>query len=243
MDRRDFFTNLFTASLLVPLFASSKISPSRRTLYLLSDQPHLYLPRFLEALSRREKRLDFRYSLAKPHPCGVEISKELKQKGWTQAASLNSAHVLIDFRFLEHPASPSFTLVREGKIQDVRSPRLYHLWKEINNLPPSSLLTIASLETPGRSALPGTTAVVIAEGRPKETLSLRRDAVKKYATERGEIVVRVEAGRVRAVASSCRHKICVGTPPAFLSGERILCAPNRFLLEIEGPCFVDTITG
>ena len=43
--------------------------------------------------------------------------------------------------------------------------------------------------------------------------------------------------------SCCRNKICVATAPVALAGERIICAPNHFLLEIEGTPFVDTVIG
>ncbi len=33
------------------------------------------------------------------------------------------------------------------------------------------------------------------------------------------------------------------TPPVFLAGERIICAPNHFLLEIHGSHSIDTVIG
>jgi hypothetical protein len=55
--------------------------------------------------------------------------------------------------------------------------------------------------------------------------------------------VRVESGSARVVESPCLHQICRNTPPISLSGERVICAPHHFLLEIQGPSGLDTVIG
>ncbi|MGD8534841.1 MAG: NusG domain II-containing protein, partial [Candidatus Aminicenantes bacterium] len=43
--------------------------------------------------------------------------------------------------------------------------------------------------------------------------------------------------------ASCHQKICLSHPPVSQAGERVICAPNNFLLEIQGTGLVDTVIG
>ena len=109
--------------------------------------------------------------------------------------------------------------------------------------PESSCLTIASLNGPRQPSAHGRTAAIYTDGKKRAVLALGKEQSKRYASACGEVVVGIEGGRAVVLASTCRHKICQSSPPASQAGERIICAPNRFLLEIEGPKLVDTVTG
>jgi hypothetical protein len=107
----------------------------------------------------------------------------------------------------------------------------------------SACLTVATFSAPAPFLSPGKTAAVFIDGEKRETLPLKVDQERRYRTLAGEVLIRVENGQAEVLASSCRHKICQSSGPAFLTGERIVCAPNHFLLAIDGPRFVDTVTG
>jgi hypothetical protein len=76
-----------------------------------------------------------------------------------------------------------------------------------------------------------------------DELSLKKDRIRTYRTALGTVSVKIEKGSVRIPASSCRHKICCAVPPASFAADRIVCAPNHFLLEVQGPGSIDTIIG
>jgi hypothetical protein len=75
------------------------------------------------------------------------------------------------------------------------------------------------------------------------SLSLDKDLSRTYRAEKGKISLIVQNRRVWVSDSSCRHKICSSAPPISLTGERIICAPNHFFVEIQGPRVVDTVIG
>jgi hypothetical protein len=146
-------------------------------------------------------------------------------------------------RHLHHRAIPSFTLVKEGRVWDIRSRKLSALWKEMNSRNPSSWLTIASYNTKRVDPYQGAYATIYIEGQKVEGISLEKNVLRKFQTERGNINVVVENGKALVSGSSCRHKICLLTPPVSLAGERIICAPNHFLLEIQRSHHIDTAIG
>jgi hypothetical protein len=113
----------------------------------------------------------------------------------------------------------------------------------MNSHNPSSWLTIASFNTRRVDAYQGTSASIYLEGQKVESVSLEKTVSRKLQTERGDINVVVENGKAWVSGSSCRHKICLFTPPVSLAGERIICAPNHFLLEIQGSRHIDTAIG
>jgi hypothetical protein len=139
---------------------------------------------------------------------------------------------------------PSFTLIREGKIWDIRSRKLYSLWREMNkNQRRSSCLTIASFKSTPSHPLSGKYVSVYKEGSKIEMISLEENVTRSYRTRGGKITLRVKDGKAWVPESSCRHKICLHSPSVSFAGERIICVPNHFLLEIKGSRYIDTSIG
>jgi len=108
---------------------------------------------------------------------------------------------------------------------------------------PSLCLTIASLKNRRSDLLSGELVTLYKDGNLIERISLKKKLSKSFRTLEGKITVRVEDGKAWISESSCRHKICLHTPPVSLAGERIICAPSHFLLEIQGQHSVDTSIG
>jgi hypothetical protein len=243
MDRRDFFKTIFATPLLTPLLSAFP-SPTNEELFLISDSPHAYLPSLLGKRGSRNDDRERKYVFLGAHPQKTALSRALGAFGWTKAASLQNADLTLSFRPLQYPISPSFTLVREGRILDLRKNGLYALWKEMNeNQPPSSCLTVASLQTRTPHLVPGTFARVFLNGRIIEEVSLKKNRLRTFQAARGPITIKIEHGKASIPASSCRNKICCSAFAVSSPGERIVCAPNHFLLEIGGPGSTDTIIG
>lgn len=243
MDRREFFRTIISSAFLPPLFATSRSPSSSSELYLISDSPHLVLPLLLEDLQKFRLYSGRNFFLRNFHPQAEKIHKSLSQKAWLPVQEETLADVFISSSRLRQAASPSFTLIKEGRVLDIRSEMLLGLWKEINQKGKvSASLTIASFK---KARLPqaGTKASIYIEGRKKHALSLKHDFSKTFLTREGQVTVAIEKGKVFVQDSSCPNKICLFSSPASLVGERIICAPNHFLLEIEGPRFIDTAIG
>jgi hypothetical protein len=243
MDRRDFFKTIFASPLLTPLLLASSFS-SNDELFLLADRPEIYLPVLLEELGMGNIGFVRSSFSLNAHPRKKALSQALKTSGWTQASQPQKADLTLSFRPLQHPSPPSFTRVSSGQIWDVRTKKLLSLWREMNKKnPPSSCLTVASLQTKQTANVLGNSARFCLDGRVIEEVSLKKDRVKTFRAKNGNVNVKIEQGKVSVLSSSCRHKICCSVSPICFTGERIVCAPNHFLLEIKGPRLVDTVIG
>ncbi len=145
--------------------------------------------------------------------------------------------------FLHSQAMPSFTLTREGKVWDLRTRTLRSLWTKMNHQARSSRLTIVPFRARPAELSSGKAVSLYKDGKKIKTLSLRQNSTHSFRTKDGRITVGVKEGKARVEESSCRHKICVHCPPAAYAGERIICAPNQFMLLVDGPSSIDTIIG
>jgi hypothetical protein len=243
MDRRDFFKTIFTAPLLAPLLLGSQASANDE-LFLISDSPETHLPSILQELWRQNQSYERSFVVLDRHPQKKALSQALKASGWTEAPSFQKADLTLSFCPLYHPSPPSFTVVKAGKILDIRTKEFFSFWKEMNQEhPPSSCLTIATLQTRLLGNAPGTSLRIYHNGHMVEEASLKKDRIKTFWADRGKVTVKIEQGKAFIPSSSCHHKICCSAPPVFISGERIVCAPNHFLLEIQGKGAIDTIIG
>jgi hypothetical protein len=241
MDRRDFIKTMASVPLIAPLSRLSAAA-SKNEVFLIADRPDIYLPVLLDDLKTRIASLSQRLSFHVP-PQENALAQALIRAGWTPAPSFQKAALNISFRGLRHPTPPSFTLVRDGRILDIRTKRLFSFWQQMNKTLPSSRLTIASLQTGPLRNVEGRTVRIYKEGRIVEEISLKKDALKNFPVKQGVLTVKIEQGKAFIPASPCRGKICCSVPPVSFSGERIVCAPNHFLLEVRGPGQIDTIIG
>jgi hypothetical protein len=244
MDRRDFIQKLITIPLLDPLLRISTGMTGDGELYLISEEPHTVLPRILRAMPFLQRNNRKRFAFLSPHPRQEGLRHILFRKGWVSSPSPDRAEMALSFSLLHNPVAPSFTYVKDGKIQDIRTPGLFHVWQDmIRAHKPSSCLTTASFFSHKIPLFSGKFAAVYREGKKVEALPLERPLVRSYRTRAGRILVRVQDRKVWVVESSCRNKICCSVPSVSLSGERIICAPNHFFLEIQGARSVDTTIG
>jgi len=244
MDRRDFFKTVLATSLFAPIFLASKKDKSDLELYLIGDEAELFLPAILDELKKSKIGSGEDFAFANSHPDKDGLKRVLLRRGWKHVLSPLQADLTFSFCQLRHKALPSFTLIKEGNIWDIRARRLHTLWKEMNEkYKPSSCLTIASFQKRKFSAALGEFVSISKDARVVERFSLKKNFSGSFKTKRGKIEVRVEDARAWVTDSSCRHKICIYSSPVSLAGERIICAPNHFLLEIQGARSIDTVIG
>jgi hypothetical protein len=243
MDRRDFFKSLLITPLITPLFLASKTSAADSELYLLSDSPQVFLPPLLEELDGLGIVSGRAYSVLPAGTQSAGLSRALDAAGWKKADPAARTQMSLFTSRLHTPASPSFTLAREGRVWDLRSRGLLSLWKNMNSGEASTQMTVASFKNSPEKLKTGQSVSIFKDGSKVQSLSLKKNSTHSFPTANGRVEVRVEEGRAWVSDSSCRQKICASCPPASLSGERIICAPNHFLLEVDGASSFDTIIG
>lgn len=241
MDRRDFLkTVLLTPAITSSLLGKESLDLGKK-IYLLSDEPEIYLPYLLKKLEFTLAGRPSAYSFLSPHPRENKIVTALEQLGWRKDPA--RSNLRIGFSTLQKPAFASFTLIDKGRIVDIRNYGLKKTWEKMARSQ-ASLLTVAHL--PGRSVInqPGEKAIVWINGEMVDQISLLASTIKKYPTRLGQIVLQIKNGSASVIHSGCRHQICLTSPPIHITGERIICAPNRFVVEIQGRTgILDTIIG
>lgn len=244
MDRRNFFKIMLATPVLTPLILSSQKSRNDLELLLIAEEPQMFLPQLLQEIQSYSSSEGRAFTFLSPHPRQNGLTKTLSEKGWKYVQEPGSAHIILSFSPLLNKALPSFTLVRKGRIKDMRSRKVHSLWQEMNkNHEPSSCLTTASLKTKVSVPSPGEFVSMYREGQKIETLSLKENGEKSYKTAGGKLTVQIAGGKALVTESPCRHKIYLYSPPISLAGERIICAPNHFFLEIERSSSIDTVIG
>jgi len=244
MERRDFFKKVILTPLLTPLLLAARKGKSGCELYLITDNPEELFPLILEELHDYIPNCGHSFAFLNSHPKKNELRRILSHQDLTYVQKPTQAGLTLSFSLLHKKSLPSFTLVKEGRIWDIRSRKLYSLWIEMNkNHIPSSCLTIVSFKSRQSRSLSGEYVSVYKDGRKEEMISLEENITKSYRTKGGKITLRVEDRKTWISESPCRHKICLSSPPASLAGERIICAPNHFLLEIQGSRYINTSIG
>lgn len=244
MDRRDFFRSMFAASLLSPFILASKKERSNMALYLIEDNPQLFIPFILEELHKFNVTSGHNFTFQHSHHKENSLKQTLSQKGWKYVQRASLADLTFSFSHLYQKASPSFTLIKNGRIWDIRSRKLRTLWREMNeNHNRSSCLTIASFKARQIRPSRGEFISVYQNGHKTRRILLKENLTESFGTEKGKVTVRVKSGEVWIVESSCPHKICTYSAPISLAGERIICAPNHFLLEIQRNPSIDATIG
>lgn len=244
MDRRNFFKTILATPLLTPLLLASKTTKSDLELFLIADQPQVFISLLMKELEKYTQTYGRNIAFLNVHPQKDDLMRVLSQSGWDYVAKPERADLTLSSSFLLNKTLPSFTLVRDGRIWDIRSQKLYTLWEEMNTRhTPSSLLTIASFRRRKSEHPAGKYVTFYKDGQKLDTIPLKKDVSRSFMAKEGKITVKIEAGRAWVSESSCPHKICLSTPPAVLAGERIICAPHHFLLEVKGTSSVDTVIG
>jgi len=244
MDRRNFITSLLAAPALTPVLLASQRHHAAGELYLIADDPHNHLPSILTELTPSLPLDEKTFTFSQAHPLGDVIQRSLERSGWRRVSGSKPAAMTLSFRAMHGRARPSFSLVRNGRVWDVRTRRLMALWENMNRKPEAAtVLTTAAFHRREVSSARGGPLILTRDGARLARIPLDQDSRRTFRGGRGSFTVEVADHRAWIAEASCRHKICMYSPPISLPGERIICAPNRVLLEVSGPGGVDTVIG
>jgi hypothetical protein len=244
MNRRGFMKSLLTTPLLTPMLLASQQNLNQSELYIISGDPDRFLTSILDELHKITPVNGKSFAFSNRHPQEFELSRALRSRGWNNAASPARADLVLSCSILQNQARPSFSLIQNGRIWDIRTRKLRSIWNEMNRSNvTSNCLTIAGLRPQNSPRNPGDSITVFKNGHRLEKISLRTNGVRTFSGNSGAVTVNIQQGRAWISQSSCPNKICRMTPPIFLPGERILCAPNHFVLEVQGRNAVDTVIG
>ncbi len=243
MDRRHFLNMFLASPALAPLLLAAKLTAYSAELYVISDDPEESLPSLLAELSPSHSSSKQTFAFISPHPHQQQLRSSLERRGWREENESSRAHLTLSFSLLRHRARPSFTIVQDSQIKDVRSRKLRTLWDRMGQRSTSNSLTTAGFRAEPPAQVQGKFAAVYRDGSLMAKLPLKKTELKSWQTRAGSLTVQVNQGRAKIVQSACRHQICQCTPPVSLSGERIICAPSHFFLEIQGASGLDTVIG
>ena len=244
MDRRSFFKTIMTTSLLTPVLLASKSIENELDLYLISDDPHTFLPTLLGEVGRLSQNNCRTFNFLDNHPQKAALIQSLTSQGWRHEENPKNADLTLSYSYLQQHALPSFTLVKNGRIQDIRSWKLLSLWEKMKGSGRKAYcLTTVSLRNRQADHYAGEKANLFRNGQQIGSLSLNKNTRYSVDVAKGKIIVEVHNHKARILDSCCHGRICLYSPPVWQKGERIICAPNRFLLTIEGGQGVDTIIG
>jgi len=244
VDRRGFFKTFFYTPLITPLLFSFKSSNDSSILYLIYDSPQEVFSSILEELQRFGLIQSHHFTLLNTYPEEKEMKRVLSQKGWRLIPFPSASSLNLSFTRLHQNVPPSFALIKDSRVLDIRSRGFYSLWKKMNKeKKSSSWMTVASSKNKHASPSLGSSASIYLDGHQIEKISLKRNMSKSFKTQKGSISITIENGKAWVSNSSCRQKICLFSPPAIYVGDRIICAPNHFFLEINGYSSVDTVIG
>ncbi len=243
MNRRHFIQTILGTPFLTPLLLASQKATHNSELYLISDHPHSHLWPLLERLQDSCNPSPNTFAFLNPHPNQKELKHLLMKKGWSPSSHPAYSDLTLSSSHLHHKARPSFSLVKKGKIWDIRTWKLNSLWQSMTGSGSlASLLTVAAFTGKSTPLQRGHTISLFKGGFPIEQRPLKGSWTERIPTQHGSITVKTHEGQAWVAESPCRHKICVSTPPVSMAGERIICAPSHFLLEIRGRV-VDTVIG
>lgn len=233
---------MLTSSLTVPWFLAAKKNPGSVELYIIGDSPEEVLPTLLNELNRLSLYQVKNFAFIQEHPRQKAVELVFQNMGW-KSSTPGKAELIVGFTLLHTPARPSFTLIQDGRIRDLRSAKLYALWQQMQTWPAVRTLTTLTVNASFPQPQPGNTVAVRVGGQVIERLPLSRNIRRSLDTGSGRLTFLVDNGRVRVEESTCRHRVCVASSPVSLAGERIICAPNHFILEVEGRHWLDIIVG
>ncbi|HHS12402.1 MAG TPA: NusG domain II-containing protein [bacterium] len=90
---------------------------------------------------------------------------------------------------------------------------------------------------------PGSHALVFQENRLQYRVPLNIDNRIEVRGPSGSSVIRIQNGQVWVEEAPCPHRVCMRMGRISLSGEVIVCVPNRLLIRIEnGRNKLDAVT-
>ena len=86
----------------------------------------------------------------------------------------------------------------------------------------------------------GTIVKVSIAGKTVAEYSLNQDG--EYSLNGGSNILLIKNGEASVIYADCPDKICAKTLPISLTGERIVCLPNKLMIEIVGEGDVDFVS-
>ena len=99
-------------------------------------------------------------------------------------------------------------------------------------------LTIATAAEPA-----GKTAVVLVDGHTEAVLHLEEVQSISVHGPLGDSIVETDGEGVRIIESPCPHKTCMRMGRASITGQVLVCAPNRVAVRVEGGAEEDGVDG
>ncbi len=140
---------------------------------------------------------------------------------------------------------PGFTMLSDNRILDPRTGAFSNIAGKIYSEDKADYEITLKISSIADKTVkkPGTKAKILINGRTKGFINLSKNEKLSFSTNLGKIKIVSESGKVRVEESSCKHKICMHRGAISNGGEKLICAPQKVIVEVVGKSIVDSIVG
>ena len=166
-------------------------------------------------------------------------------KGGSNSFWSSSLMAVLEVRRVAY-TEPGFTMISDNRIIDPRTGIFSGIAKKVyteNKADYEITLKVSSITADKGVKNPGSKVKIMINGKTKGFMNLSKNEKLSFSTDLGKIRIVSEAGRVRVEESSCKHKICMHRGAISNSGEKLICAPQKVIVEVVGKSIVDSIVG
>ncbi len=251
ISRRDFLKVLGVSAL--PLLNLNNILRDEKEfdIIILTSKPVESLTEILKAVNSNTGKNIFVHGINKEAENVLKFSLNRINKGVYKGSKIpilatlsgKSIMSVVEVRRISS-TEPGLTLTYGSKVVDPRKGVFSSVSKKIYSEKSAAYeIKVKVNSTESSSGKKGEKAKVSINGKTYGYLDLKKNTSITLPTNLGKIKVATFSGKVRVEESSCKHKICMHRGFISSPGERLICAPQKVVVEIVGKSMVDAIVG
>ncbi len=251
ISRRDFLKVLGVSAL--PLLNLNNILRDEKEfdIIILTSKPVESLTEILKAVNSNTGKNIFVHGINKEAENVLKFSLNRINKGVYKGSKIpilatlsgKSIMSVVEVRRISS-TEPGLTLTYGSKIVDPRKGVFSSVSKKIYAEKSAAYeIRVKINSTDTGNGKRGEKARISVNGKTYGYLDLKKNNSVTLPTNLGKIKVATFSGKVRVEESSCKHKICMHRGFISSPGERLICAPQKVVVEIVGKSMVDAIVG
>ncbi len=252
ISRRDFFKVLGVSTL--PLLSINKILSDEKEFdfTILTSKPVESLTSLLNSVRANTGKNIFVYSVNNEAADVLKFVLNRTKKGVYGGSkdpifsrlTGKSIMSVVEVRRINR-TDPGITMTYGSKIADPRTGVFSNVSSKIYSEKSATFeirVKINSVDTKS-SYGKGEKARISINGKTYGYINLNKNTTITLPTNLGKIKIASNSGKVRVEESSCKHKICMHRGFISSPGEKLICAPQKVVVEIVGKSLVDAIVG
>ncbi len=249
ITRRDFLKILGVSSLPLLNFKNILKNDTEFEFTVISSKPIDTVTSLLNAIKQSSSKNIFLYGI---NDEAISISKYVlnrTMKGIYKGNSMNlfnksALMAVMEIKRISKTA-PGITMISGNSIVDPRRGVFSRIAQKVYNEKSGDFeirIKVSSVLNTKKSN-PGTKAKIMINGKTKGYINLNKNEKLNFSTNLGKIKIVSGSGMVRVEESSCKHKICMHRGYISNTGEKLICAPQKVVVEVIGKSLIDSIVG